>query len=56
MITYHQAQLLRLLSLFVVFGVLTPALCWFVVSGFAPAKRFAKRELLATRRVKRQIS
>ena len=46
-IDYHHAQLLRLLSMVIVFGVLWPSLCLVFEAGSRLARRVAER---ATRR------
>jgi hypothetical protein len=54
--TYHQAQLLRLLSLLVVFGVLVPGLWFLVRVGLRSVGRFALLENRETRQPRGQIS
>jgi hypothetical protein len=42
-IDYHHAQLLRLLSMVIVFGVLGPSLCLLITVGSRLTTRFAER-------------
>jgi hypothetical protein len=53
---YHQVQLLRLLSLLVVFGVLVPGLWFLVRVGLRSMGRFARLEDRETRQPRGQIS
>jgi hypothetical protein len=54
--TYHQAQLLRLLSLLIVFGVLVPGLWFLVRPGLRSVGRFARLENRERRQPRGEIS